>query len=336
LKFSLRLNNDLPISTYVQLAQAAEAAGFDQFWVSHDLFLRSAPVILAAVAQATTTIEIGTCILNPYSINPAEIAMVAATLDEVSTGRFNLGISSGAADFLKWIGIVPEKPRTAVVESVHAINRLLSDRRAPVEGRFLQWSDEAYLRFHPGRRVPIYIGALSPNMLRAIGEIADGGLPLLFPPEHFETVLPFISEGAAQAGRDISDIDIAACVWCSIAEDRAAAEAALKEKIAYYGHAMSQLIWDRLGLTGNDFSEIEQAIMVENNVEKASSLVTPQMLNIGIVGTTHDLIERLESLVNLGVRHLSLGPPIGPDPLVAVQAIGRDVLPHFRNKLSQA
>ncbi|MDX2141018.1 MAG: LLM class flavin-dependent oxidoreductase, partial [Chloroflexota bacterium] len=100
MKFSLRFNNDLPVIEYVRLAQAAEAAGFDQFWVSDDLFLRSAPVILTAVALATTRIEIGTCIVNPYTLHPGEMAMMAATLDEVSGGRFNLGISSGAPEFL--------------------------------------------------------------------------------------------------------------------------------------------------------------------------------------------------------------------------------------------
>ena len=79
--FSLRLNNDLPVAEYVTLARVAEAAGFDQFWVSNDLFLRSAPVILAAVAVATRRIGIGTCILNPYTIHPGEIAMMAATLE---------------------------------------------------------------------------------------------------------------------------------------------------------------------------------------------------------------------------------------------------------------
>jgi 5,10-methylenetetrahydromethanopterin reductase len=54
------------------------------------------------------------------------------------------------------------------------------------------------------------------------------------------------------------------------------------------------------------------------------------MLRIGIVGTPRDLIERLEHLVSMGVRHLSLGPPLGPDPLAAIEAIGRDVIPHFR------
>ena len=326
MKFSLRFNNDLPAADYVTLARAAESAGFDQFWVSNDLFLRSAPVILTAIAAATERIEIGTCILNPYTIHPSEIAMFAATLDEISGGRFNLGLAAGAGEFLKWIDIQQDKPLKTVRESIAAINQLLSDEAVEIDG----WTSEAYLRFKPLRRVPIYIGAMSPNMLRLIGEVADGGLPLLFPPEHYETVLPYIQDGAAQAGRDLDEIDITACIWCSIGDDQRAAEDALREKIAYYGHAMSSLIWDRLGLTQADFAPIEQAIMVERDTPKAMKLITPAMLKIGIAGTTGDLIERMEHLVSLGVRHLSFGPPLGPDPLAAIQAIGRDVIPYFR------
>jgi 5,10-methylenetetrahydromethanopterin reductase len=332
LKFSLRLNNDRPAAAYITLAQAAERAGFDQFWVSNDLFLRSAVVILTTVAQTTSRIEIGTCILNPYSINPAEIAMIAATLDEISGGRFNLGISSGAGDFLEWIGIEPMKPRTAVVETVQAVNQLLNGERAACNGQFLGWGDETYLRFSPRRRVPIYIGAMSPNMLRAIGEVADGGLPLLFPPEHYQAVIPYIRQGAERAGRAIASLDIAACIWCSIAEDYEAAIDALKAKVAYYGHAMSPMILTNLGLKHDDFTDIERAAMVENDLEKAKSLVTEPMLRIGIAGTPPDLVNRLETLVEMGVRHVSLGPPLGPEPLTAIELIGRQVLPYFRRE----
>ncbi|MBX3063281.1 MAG: LLM class flavin-dependent oxidoreductase [Anaerolineae bacterium] len=330
MKFSLRLNNDLTVREYIHLAQAAEAAGFDQFWVSHDLFLRAAPVILTAVASATQQIEIGTCIANPYSVNPAELAMFAATLDEYSGGRFNLGLGAGAASFLKWIGIEQTRPLAAVTETAQALRLLLRGDRAAIDGKFLKWTDEAYLRFKAERSVPIYLGAMSPNMLRAIGEWADGGLPLLFPPEHYATVLPYIQEGATLAGRDLAQIDIAACVWCSISEDREAALDALKEKIAYYGHAMSPLIWDQLGLTAADFAPLEHAVMVENDMAKAKSLVTDAMLRIGIVGTAEDVVKRLDALVAMGVRHLSFGPPLGPDPLTAIRTIGWQVIPHFR------
>ncbi len=142
-----------------------------------------------------------------------------------------------------------------------------------------------------------------------------------------------IQAGAQSAGRSLDDIDVAACIWCSVSDDRPAAEAALREKIAYYGHAMSQTILDQLGLTHGDFVEIERAVMVENNLEKARSLVTEDMLRIGVVGTTADLIPRLEVLVQMGARHLSFGPPLGPDPLEAIEVIGRDVLPYFRESV---
>jgi len=330
LKFSVRLNNDLPVADYVQMAQVAEAGQFDQFWVSNDLFLRSAPIILSAVAAATQRIEIGTCIVNPYTINPVELAMMAATLDEFSHGRFNLGLGAGAGQFLKWIGLEQSHPLAAVEQSTAAIRKLLRNERASVDSTFLHWTEEAYLRFTANRRIPIYLGAMSPRMLGAIGQWADGGLPLLFPPEHFANVLPYIEAGARRAGRSLDDIDVAACIWCSIASDRAAAVDALKEKIAYYGHALSPLIWQQLGLSGADFTAIEQAIMAENDLDKAKSLVTEPMLRIGIVGTPDDLIQRLEKLVAMGARHLSFGPPLGPDPLKALQLICDNVLPHFR------
>jgi 5,10-methylenetetrahydromethanopterin reductase len=322
-RFSIRLNNDLPVAEYIRLARVAEAAGFDQFWVSHDLFVRSAPVILAAVAQATERIAFGTCIVNPYTLHPSEIAMFAATLDELSGGRFRLGIGAGAAEFLKWVEIPQERPLRDTRRAIEQITAVLSGRPA------LGWQPEAYLRF-PARPLPLYLAAMSPNMLRLAGEVADGVLPLLFPPEHYETVLPFIREGAERAGRALDEIDIAACIWCSISDDREAAERVLKDKIAYYGHALSPLIWQRLGLTQDDFRPIEQALMVERDAEKARSLVDERMLRIGVVGRPRDLIPRLEALVALGVRHLSFGPPLGPDPVAAIEALGRDVIPHFR------
>jgi 5,10-methylenetetrahydromethanopterin reductase len=330
MKFSLRLNNDLPVQTYVRLAQLAEKAGFDQFWVSDDLFLRSAPVILSAVAGATSKIEIGTCIVNPYTLNPAEMAMMAATLDELSNGRFNLGLSSGAGDFLGWIGIEQKRPRTAVVETVQVIKQLMRGERAALDGRTLKWTEEAYLRFRPLREVPIYIGAMSPKMLNEIGHYADGGLPLLLPPEHIRNVMPHIEQGAQEAGRDMSEIDAAACIWVSVSNNQSAAEDVLREKIAYYGHAFSETILAQVGLTHADFVEIDKAVAQENDIEKGKALITEQMLQIGVAGTAKTIIPRLEHLASLGAKHISFGPPLGPDLEGAIETLSQEVLPYFR------
>ncbi|MEZ4636555.1 MAG: LLM class flavin-dependent oxidoreductase [Caldilineaceae bacterium] len=145
MKFSLRLNNDLSPSQYVALAQAAEDAGFDQFWVSNDLFLRSDIPILTQVALRTERIHVGTGILNPYTIHPVGDGVLAATHGRdqrqsfparhrrkrgtSSTGWDQAGSSvGGGARRRSWpCGLLP-------------VNVTL-------DGKFLRWNDEPALRF---------------------------------------------------------------------------------------------------------------------------------------------------------------------------------------------
>ncbi|HMP40087.1 MAG TPA: LLM class flavin-dependent oxidoreductase, partial [Roseiflexaceae bacterium] len=171
----------------------------------------------------------------------------------------------------------------------------------------------------------------SPKMTHMIGELADGGLPLLFPPEHYTAVAALVAAGAASTGRDATAIDLAACIWVSVDADHTAAEAALREKIAYYGSAMSDDILARLGVARDEMLAIDRMVHEARAMARAMAMVTPAMLQIGIVGTTADLIPRLEALVAAGARHLSFGPPLGPDPLAALQLIGRDIIPYFRS-----
>ena len=167
-------------------------------------------------------------------------------------------------------------------------------------------------------------------MLRLAGQLADGALPLLFPPEHYFGVRPYIEEGLAARDPGLGTLDLAACVWVSLDEDRAAARAALAQKVAYYGHALSPLIYERLGVTQDDFRPIEHALMVERDEDKAVGMVSDAMLRIGVVGDATDLIARLQPLVQAGATHLSFGPPLGPDPLRTIEYLGRTVVTAFR------
>jgi 5,10-methylenetetrahydromethanopterin reductase len=339
MRASIRLNNDLTIEQYVALARAAEAAGFDQLWISNDLFWRSGPVLLAAVAQATSRIEIGSGILNPHTIHPAELAMFAATMDELTGSRFNLGLGAGAADFLGWVGIHDPHPATTMRATIAALRALLAgqpmpsaspspDRASATASR--DRPSAAYLRFTPRRPTPIYLGAMGPAMLRLAGAVADGVLPLLFPPEHYFTVRPLVEEGLASRGAPPRDFDLAACFWVSLADDPAAARRALAEKVAYYGHALSPLILNALGLTRDAFASIERAVTIDRDMDRACRLVTEPMLRIGVYGGPEMIVDRLRPLVGAGVRHLSFGPPLGPDPVRAVTLLGREVLPRLR------
>jgi 5,10-methylenetetrahydromethanopterin reductase len=320
MKFSIRLNNDLPVAAYPELAALAEESGFDQFWVSDDLMLRGVWPILSACALATRRIQLGTCIVNPYTMHPAEIAMQAAALDELSGGRLNLGIAAGAADFLGWVGLEQTRPLRVTADALRALRALFGGEAPQLTG----WSGEAYMRF-PTRPVPIYLGAMSTRMLELIGELADGGLPLLFPPEQYADVQQLVHAGAARAGRSMQQIDLAACIWVSVADDRTAAEDALREKIAYYGHALSDRILERLGVARVEFEPIAHAVQVERDLSRAKALVNERMLRIGIVGSGADILPRLQGLVAMGARHLSFGPPLGPDPRAAIRVLGQVV-----------
>lgn len=330
MRFSLRLNNDLPVRDYVIMARAAEEAGFDQLWVSDDLFLRGVWPILSACAVATERIGLGSCIVNPATMHPAEIAMQAAALDELSGGRFNLGLGAGAGEFLGWIGLAQQRPLATLAEAARRIRALLAGASGPFAGeQWPDWSGEAFMRF-PTRPVPIYLAALSPRMQELIGSIGDGGLPLLFPPEQFAEVAARVRVGAEAAGRNPTSVDLAACIWVSVDADRAQAEAAMRAKVAYYANAMSDDILVRLGVSRSEAAAISRAAQSEGNAERAAALVSPALLRLGIAGDANVLVERLEGLAAAGARHLSFGPPLGPDPLKAIQLLGRTVLPHFK------
>jgi 5,10-methylenetetrahydromethanopterin reductase len=330
MRVSLRLNNDLPPARYVALARAAEAHGFDQLWISNDLLLRSAPVLLAAIAGATERIEIGAGILNPHTLHPAEIAMLAATMDELSGCRFNLGLGAGAGEFLRWVGIADPSPAATLREAIGTIRALLGGQPIPAPGRFVAAPAEVYLRVPAPRLTPIYVGAMGPALLRLGGELADGVLPLLFPPEHYFTVRPLVEEGRVRQAGPPRPFDFAACLWVSVADDEDAARRALADKIAYYGPSLGSLILERLGVEREEFDPIARAVMTERDPARARGLVTERMLRIGLWGPPEALVDRLEPLVAAGATHLSFGPPLGPDPLRAVELLGRRVLPRFR------
>lgn len=322
MRFSLRVNNDLDLATLTALARAAETGGFDQLWVSNDLFLRSCPVLLTTLAERTSRILLGSGILNPYSIHPAEIAMLAATLQEASGGRFLLGLGAGADEFLGWAGIERGRPLARTRDALVAIRALLTGGRPAdtVPG----WRAEGHLRLPPSP-TPIYLGGMSPRMLALAGELADGALPLLYPPEHYPTAVAQVRAGIRDADREL---DLPACVWVSVAADASAARRALAEKIAYYGASFAPYLLRRAGLSTVDFLPIRDALARRDH-ESAVALVDDRMLALGIAGDPDEVVRRCRSLADMGARHLSFGPPLGPDPVAAVRILARDVLPHL-------
>lgn len=327
LRFSLRLNNDLPVGELVDIAVAAENHGFDQLWISNDLLLRSAPVLVATVAARTSSLGLGIAVMNPYSVHVSELAMQAATLQEVTGGRFSLGIGAGAREFLRWVGIERARPVSTTAAAVTVLRALLG--HDDVDPTLLPgwYGPQSALKMPLFTPVPVHVGAMGPVMLAMAGRVADGALPLLYPPEYFTVARGQVLSGLAGAGRDPAHFDLPACFWVSVSADAAAGRDALAEKLAYYGPSISAELLARVGLTPEDFAP---AAARAYRGESAADLISEAMLSLGVAGAPAGVLDRCRGLVALGARHLSFGPPLGPDPVTAVGLLGTQVLPVLR------
>jgi 5,10-methylenetetrahydromethanopterin reductase len=334
-RFSVRVNNDLPFADLLALAGVAEQAGFDQLWFSNDLFLRSAPVLAGALAVRTGRIGLGIAVMNPYSVHVSELAMAAATAQEVSGGRFLLGLGAGAEQFLGWAGLARPRPLAVTRTALVALRALLGHE--DVDRTLLpEWfGPDSVLRFPLERPVPVYVGAMGPKMLELAGRHADGVLPLLYPPERYATVRPQVLAGAALDGAGLDgagldggsrsrDVDLPACFWVSVSDDAAAARAALAEKLAYYGPSIPAAVLAGSGLRPQDFAP---AAELAHGGRGAAALIDDRMLSLGVAGDGADVLARCRALTRLGASHLSFGPPLGPDPVAAVRLLGEQVLP---------
>jgi 5,10-methylenetetrahydromethanopterin reductase len=316
----------------VELGVLAEKNGFDFCWISHDVFMRSSFVTLAAIADRTSKVLLGNTILNPYTTNPAELAMFVASLDELSGGRAVCGISAGSLEYMDWLGIPHDKPLTRTKEAVHLIRTLLAGEVTNHKGQEFVWNEQCYLRFKPLRkRVPVYIGGQGDKMLEYSGAEGDGALPLLYPPEFAAYAVQKISEGARKADKDPEEVDIAGCVWLSIAETKNEAIIdPLKELVAYFGPLLGVKGLAAVGLSHQDFAAVHNEFKT-SGIKSAIRLVDEKMLRLAIYGSADECIASLERLERAGVNQVLIGAPLGPKPKEAVDMLGSKVIPYFKD-----
>ncbi|NDK89068.1 LLM class flavin-dependent oxidoreductase [Gordonia desulfuricans] len=329
LVFSARIGSHVSVADVVAKAELAEHAGFDQVWTGNDFLGEPGLVSLAAIASRTDRIRFGCGVVDPVTLHPGQIAMFASGLQELSGGRFIVGVGAGSDVFYAKAGITPPSgPVARTRDAVVAIKELSAGRSpARVPGAGPGWTDLAVPRY--AHEVEVYVGAMGPQMLRVAGRYADGALPLCLPPRHVFSAMKEISTGAADKGRDIADIDIAACVWASIADDRDEARRAMAHQIALYSGSLPAAVLAEHGLDPDEFAHTQRLLDTEG-VDAAIASVTDGMLGLGIVGGVDDVIAQCSELIEAGARHISFGPPIGADPLHALGLIGTTVLPELR------
>lgn len=333
MRFGIRLLQHLGSPReLIELGALADRAGFDHAWFPSDKFMYHAFALMAAVAEHTSRIIVGPNGAEPYSVSPGEIATFMATLDHLSGGRTALGFGMHTEEMIAWMGIPVRDRKTRVCEAVELMRRLWRGEIVEFHGKEFNWSDQCYLRFKPVRdRIPIYLSGFEEDHLVMTGEMGDGSLPMVTPPESAGIMVKRVLKGVERAKRKPSDVDICGCAWFSLTADgRGTVTDNLKDVVAYFGPYLEEEALATVGLRHDDFSTIKNLIEAKQYAT-ARERVTPEMMQLAVVGSPREAICKIEMLAQSGITQVSVGGPLGPDPRETIRLFGEQVIPYFRS-----
>src|SRR5437660_742237 len=186
----------------VARAKLVEKHGYESLWTIQLPNARDASLVLAAYAGATQRVKLGTGVLPIYTRHPTAMVQMAATLDELSGGRFilGLGVSHKVTVEAMW-GLALDKPVAAMREYLTIVRASIRDGSCSIEGEFFT----ARWRYSGPRRadLPIMISALNPRMLELAGELADGVVLYMCGPDYIrDEVMPALRAGRGARGRE--------------------------------------------------------------------------------------------------------------------------------------
>ncbi|HEV8712090.1 MAG TPA: LLM class flavin-dependent oxidoreductase [Candidatus Binatia bacterium] len=216
-----------------EYGRIAEEAGFESLWVTERYFHEETFSLLGFLAAATQRIKLGVGVVNPYTRNPALLAMASATLDRISGGRFLLGLGRSEKPVMQnRMGIPYGDSRATLQEAVTLIRSLLSGERvSSASGRFKL--NSARLATTPlQQKLPIYLAAIGAKGLRLAGAIADGVLLNAYvPPAYVQYAVQEIRQAAQEAGRDPYSIDVACMLVVRLTDEPDSLRPTLKQRI---------------------------------------------------------------------------------------------------------
>ena len=220
---------------------AAEQAGAEVLWVPE--LHRSATISAAALAAATEQAQIGTAIALAFTRSPMVTALEAMDLDEMTNGRFILGLGSGVQRLNElWHNARWGKPVGHMRETVRNIRTFIAQAGtgSPIalDGDYEPMNIKGYERpFYQARtEIPIYLGAMGPAMTKLVGEIGDGWISHeLCSPQYLRDLLvPWLNEGADRVGRQHDSVDVVVSALCSVDADGARARRWAAGTVGFY------------------------------------------------------------------------------------------------------
>src|SRR3954454_9600507 len=210
----------------VAVVREAERLGYAVVWAA-EAYGSDAVTVLAYLAAKTSTIELGSAVLQIPARTPTMTGMTAATLDSLSGGRFRLGLgASGPQVSEGWHGVRYAKPLARTREYVDIVRMALARERVRYEGKTYQLplpdgpGKALHLMVHPVREhIPIYIASIGPKNLELTGEIADGWLAVFFAPKFADELLGHLAAGRAKAGKSMDGFDVVPSVPLVVGDD---------------------------------------------------------------------------------------------------------------------
>jgi F420-dependent oxidoreductase-like protein len=305
----------------VALVLEAERLGFSVVWAA-EAYGSDAVSVLAYLAARTSTIDLGSAVLQIPARTPTMTAMTAATLDVLSGGRFRLGLGvSGPQVSEGWHGVRFAKPLSRTREYVDVVNLALSRQRVRYDGDTYRLplpdgpGKALHLMLHPVREhIPIYLAAIGPKNLELAGEIADGWQPVFFAPEHAADHLAAVAAGRARAGKDLPGFDVSATVPISVGDDpRACADPIRPYSALYIGGMGSReqnfynALATRMGY--GDAAATVQDLYLDRRYDDAAAAVPFEFIDgTALLGPLERIAERLQAYAEAGVTTLSLAP----------------------------
>ena len=288
----------------IALAQEAERLGYDSAWAA-EAWGTDAVSVLAWLAATTSTIKIGSAILQMPARTPANTAMTAATLDLMSEGRFLLGLGTSGPQVVEgWHGEPWGKPLAKTREYIEVVRTALRRETLEFEGEHYtvpyRGSDATglgkplKLMMRPLRaEIPIYLASLRRRSVELATEIADGWLPIFFSPERARQTfpVPFARDG----------LDIAPAVPAVLSDDVETAREVLKPYYALYVGGMGargKNFYNELAREYG-FEEAAQRIQdlfLDGKQRDAAAAVPDELVDeLALVGPRERIAERLDA-----------------------------------------
>ena len=295
----------------VEIVRLAEELGYSSVSIPES-FGRDGFTLCDRLLAATESIEVCLALANVFSRSPAVLAQTAATLDELSGGRFILGLGSSTPNLVEgWHGLTYSRPLQRTRETIEICHRIWARDRSPYEGEIFS-VEGVKLGFTPVREaIPIWHGALLEKSLRLCGEKADGWIPTLVPVAAIAPGREAIAEAARLAGRAAGSVAIVPNMQLLVGEDPQQLLQMIKFGVAvYYGPPNSPYARAAAKLGYAEDVQIICDAYAEGGSAAAMAVASDELAgSVGIVGDIPACRSQVSDLLDSGIDRLLLSLP---------------------------